>query len=124
MSENKVKTVVVPPKHKGCTRGFIQTSKSWYAESCLPDGDILDRVTVGFYYPDGGTSGEFEVEWEELAGKWTPRLKAYDDGWSSLFNFGDVLEAMADIDGMDSSPDEFVRMLEVCGIKNMTPKKA
>jgi hypothetical protein len=107
-------------KHKGDVRGFVQTSKAWYAKTSLTSPNIAESIMIGFYSPEGGTSGEFEVVWERLCSKFTPRLKAFDDGWSALFGFGDLLEAMAGIDGQDVSPDEFVVILESLSIENMT----
>lgn len=108
-------------KHEGDVRGFYQLSKAWYGPSNLKGLDMLDCITVGFYAPEGGTSGEFEIVWELVCGKPARILKAFDDGWSALFNFGDMLESMADIDGKDVSPDEFAKLLEELGIKNLTP---
>jgi len=107
--------------HTGCKRGFTQLSKAWYGPANLERSTNVDEMSIGFYHPEGGTTGEFQIVWEELAGKITPRLMAYDDGWNALFNFGDMLESMADIDGEDISPDEFCKLLESLGIENMTP---
>ena len=110
--------------HDGCERGFTQLSKAWYGPANLTNPKMLDSIMVGFYAPEGDTSGEFEIVWEKLSSGWAPRLNAFDDGWSALFNFGDMLESMADIDGKNVDPDEFASLLEELGIKNMTPTEA
>lgn len=107
--------------HSECKRGFTHLSKAWYGPAYLSRSNYVDEVNIGFYHPEGGTTGEFVVTWKELAGKVTPRLKAYDDGWSALFHFGDMLESMASIDGEDVSPDEFCKLLVALGIEDMTP---
>lgn len=107
-------------KHADCTRGFTQLSKAWYADANLKNSKYTDEVTAGFYHKDGGTTGEFTIRWQELCGKSVPELTAFDDGWHALFDFGDMLESMADADDKNVSADEFCLMLEHHGIKNMT----
>jgi len=123
VSDYELDNIATTGKHSGDIRAFTQLSKAWYGPANLTDPRVLDRVNIGFYSPDGGTSGEFVIEWEKLAGKWTPRLSAYDDSWSALFNFQDVLKVMSEIDDQDVSPDYFCDKLENLGIKNETPKK-
>ena len=106
--------------HRECVRGFTQLSKAWYADANLRGDEVKDELMIGFYHPQGGTTGEFGIRWEWLSGKYTPKLTSYDDSWSALFEFRDVLEKLAEIDGEDREPDEVVAILEACGIKNMT----
>lgn len=107
-------------KHAGCKRGFTQLSKAWYGSANLARSDYYDEVNIGLHHRKGGSTGEFAVRWELLAGKLTPKLTAYDDGWSALFNFSDMLEAMAGVDDENISPDAFCVLLEALGIENMT----
>lgn len=46
--------------HEGCIRGYHRSSKAWYAKA-----NYKDRVSISFgmYHPDGGTSGEMQIEW-------------------------------------------------------------
>ena len=106
--------------HTECQRQFTQLSRTWYGGTQLPEGEKLEIVIIGFYHPDGGTTGEFQVYWQELGSRLTPKLSAYDDSWSALFQFGDLLESMADIDGEDISPAEFCALLVSLGIKDST----
>ena len=114
-------------KHEGCERGFHQASKSWYGKIALGEfknKEVLDTFSIGFYAPDGGTTGEFVVEWTELtAGQWVPQLQAFDDGWDALFNFQDMLKLMADADDKNISPDDFRKLLLSCGIVDLTKEK-
>lgn len=106
--------------HTECKRGFTQLSKAWYGPASMERSTNIDEVTIGFYCPDDGTTGEFRVVWEKLAGRITPCLMAFDDGWNALFNFGDMLESMADIDGENISPDDFCKLLVALDIENLT----
>ena len=106
--------------HSECTRGFTHLSKAWYGAANLTSSDVRDRITMGFYHPQGGTTGEFTISWVLLSGKYTPKLTAYDDSWSALHEFRDVIARLAEIDGEDASPDDVAALLEQCGIVNMT----
>jgi hypothetical protein len=106
--------------HTGCKRGFSQLSRAWYGPESLVNSEYVDKANIGFYSNEGGTTGEFSVVWEKLAGNITPKLIAYDDGWNALFKFGDMLEFMAEIDGQDVSPDDFCKRLAALGIEDMT----
>lgn len=75
------------------------------------------------YYPDGGTSGEMSIEWFELGGKLVPQLKCFDDGWSSLSLFGDLVGRMAELDNKNIQEEGFCRLLDECGFKDLTRYK-
>lgn len=108
-------------KHTGCKRGFTQLAKAWYGEANLRNSKSIDRFSIGFYHPEGGTTGEFIIAYEELGGKIIPRLLAFDDGWDALFNFSDLIEAMAKVDDQNIPPDVFNKLLVSLGIEDMTP---
>ena len=109
-------------KHEGGVRQFIQVSKAWYANTSLGDRNkTLDVFNIGIYFEEGGTTGEFSVVWEELCGKFTPRLKCFDDGWSALNEFSDLIKKLALVDGQDISPDQFGEILLTIGIEDRTP---
>lgn len=103
------------PKFNGATRAYYRFSKSWYAK----EGEVVE-VAVGLYHEGGGCSGEFTFAWEVLAGKPTPVLRAYDDGWAALMEFQDLLQSMAELDGMDTSEEEFCKVLDSLGIEDWT----
>jgi len=104
-------------KHKDCKRGFIQLSRAWYADACLKG---IDDITIGFYHPEGGTTGEFSIKWEKLGGKVVPKLTAFDDAWDALLNFKDLLELMATVDSQNITPNEFCILLRSLGIEDRT----
>lgn len=109
-------------KHEGCIRAFTHLSESWYGKACLASGTTIDSVTMGFYHPDGGTTGEFEIHWEKLAGRVTPRLEVFDDAWDALHEFRDVIALMAKHDGEDIGPHELCNLLRDCGIIDRTER--
>jgi len=72
--------------------------------------------------PDGGTTGEFDIHWFELAGARVPKLCVYDDAWSALWQFRDVLEALKDIDGQSAPPEKICELLVSCGVHDASAK--
>lgn len=113
-----------PPKWSGMIRGFYLLSESWYAEANRLPGRI-DSLMIGFYREtgDGGSAGEFEIEWTELTGKPVPRLQVYDDGWYALSHFRDLLDVMAELDNQNISPQNLCKILITLGMKDLTPRE-
>lgn len=108
-------------KHDGCNRAFVQVSRAWNSSTALRNAREI--FYIGFYHPEGGATGEFNVEWEKLSGRLRPILHAYDDSWSALYEFSDLLQKMAEVDGQDITPDQFRIILIELGIKDVTPLK-
>lgn len=107
--------------HTDGKRQFVQVSKAWYSVTSLGYKDE-DIITIGIHHHDGGTSGEFQVVWRKIGfNESTPQLQVFDDGWSALSHFSDLLEKMAEIDSEDIRPDKFCELLESLGIENVTP---
>lgn len=100
-------------------RGFIQTSKAWYAKSANV-GDEIESISIGIYSKDNGTKGEFTIVWKRLGSHIVPRLKAFDDSWLILGQFMDLLTAMGNVDDTNVTPEDFVQILLSCGIENLT----
>ena len=107
--------------HSECKRQFIQLSRAWYASACQVNSEKVDRVNIGFYHPEGGTTGEFEVSWEYLGNRLVPSITAFDDAWDALIHFSDLLSAMAELDNQNVPPDEFCQLLVQLGIEDCTP---
>lgn len=106
-------------KHDGDLRGFSILSEAYYSKFCMPH-DAVDEITIGMYCPDGGTSGEFSVRWVNLGMKACPLLHVFEDSWSALHQFGDMLQWMASVDGKNVSPQELAEALRDLGITDMT----
>ena len=109
-------------KHEGSTRAFTHLSESWYGKACLGSGRTIDIVTMGFYHPDGGTTGEFSIHWEPLGDKVTPRLEVFDDAWDALHEFRDVISVLAKRDGEGIGPHALCDLLRECGIVDRTER--
>jgi hypothetical protein len=104
--------------HEGGKREYIRNSKAYYARTLNEPVSI----TIGIYYAEGGTSGEFEIEFIEIgnSSKLTARLKVFEDSWSALLLFTDLLEKMAEIDGEEIQEPEFCKLLDSLGIVDAT----
>jgi hypothetical protein len=106
--------------HSGCERGFHHVSKAWYGKTALQNSEEIDEVMVGFYHPEGGTTGEFGVRWLPLDGDITPKLEVFNDAWHALYQFQDLLGALAELDEKDITPAQFCELLLSFGIKDLT----
>ena len=108
--------------HADCERGFSIHSESWYSKN-LRDAETLDEITVGMYHREGGTTGEFCVRWTMLAGNPTPKLEVFDDAWSALHRFSDMLAWMASVDDQNISPQAFAEALRGLEITDRTNRE-
>ena len=106
--------------HEGAHKGFVHLARSWYSSSAARCGGIVDEVMFGFYYEDGGTSGEIAMTWDKLGGKIVPQLQVYDDAWNALGEFKDVIDMMAEVDGENIPPNKFCEILLACGFQDDT----
>jgi len=107
-------------QHEGCIRGYHRSSKAWYAKANNKD---RIEVTFGMYLEGDGTSGEMTMEWVELANKQCARLKAFEDSWSALALFTDLIQKMGEVDSEGIQEEEFCKMLDECGFKDLTAYK-
>jgi hypothetical protein len=112
-------------KHQGNTRQFTILSQGWYADSSIRPADRakgVDEITLGFYCAEGGTSGEFRIVWRELEGCVEPQLQAWEDSWSALAQFPDVLAKLAELDGTNPTVEEVTSLLKSCGVQDRTQR--
>lgn len=105
--------------HDGCFRGYHRSSKAWYNK--VMDGKI--EVTFGMFHEQGGTSGEMTMEWIELNGKLCARLKCFEDAWSALSLFTDLIQKMGEIDSEMIQEEDFCKLLDSYGFKDLTAYK-
>ena len=108
-------------KHDGDEMRFSRLGEAWYAATALRDG-VNEEVCIGFYCPDGGTTGEFSVEWKTLGGKSVPELRCFSDGWSALANIPGLLAMLEQMDEADPTPDAFCLGLLALGLTDGTPR--
>lgn len=89
---------------------------------CDTDDDIIKRYSVGFYYPDGGTTGEFMVNLIVLRKFVAPRIEVFDDGCGALLQFTDLVDALYEHSGMkdhSTTPEEMDAIFASCNIKKL-----
>jgi len=109
--------------HEGDYKGFIHTGEAWYAKTVL-FGDILDSISIGWYCPGGGTSGEFNVVWSSVGGKPCPRLRLFSDAWDCFATMPELFSTLANYDDVDLTPQELRDLLLALGYKDDTPRDA
>jgi len=112
-------------KHEGDERRFVILAQAWYGDVTTRDRkNGEDEITMGYYCPEGGTSGEFTIKWRELNGRMVPRLQAFDDSWSALAGFADVIEGLRKLDDTNPTVEQVAEVLLACGVKDDTPRES
>lgn len=104
-------------------RGFYWLSKAWYGDANLRGADCDDEIMVGLYTEEGGSSGEFAIRWIPLSERSVPRLMAFEDSWAVLWEFRDLLEMLAALNGSNPTPEDIAELLIGLGFKDNTPRK-
>jgi hypothetical protein len=113
-------------KHEGCTRRFAILSQAWHANANLTpeqrrNGE--DEITIGLYLPDGSSSGEFRIQWKPCVNRVAPTLRAWEDSWSALANFSDVIQKLGELDSTNPSVQSVAEVLKSCGVTDNTPRE-
>lgn len=113
----------ITDRTNGVERGFHHYSEAWY---CCPlglsDGEI-DRITLGYYAPGGGTSGEFSIVWRALGSKPVPCIQMFDDSWWILAEYPKLFAELAARDEDTTSPADMCTILKRHGFKDMTARE-
>ena len=102
--------------HEGCHRAFHQLTPRYEG---LIDSDEME-IVFGMYLPDGCTSGSMAMIWKMLSNHQVPRLEVFDDAWSALHLFADIIEKLAEKDGENITPEQFTEILLSCGFVDIT----
>jgi len=112
---------------------FIHLKRAWYADANLPHlrkEGIVDQVTFGLYYADGGCFGEMSMSWHWLVGneEGVARLEAFSDSFDSLAKpeFKRLLGRLAKLTrgaANHLAPAGFCALLAECGFEDTTPTK-
>lgn len=110
--------------HKDCVKGFHWYSRAWYSKGQLPEGRVQDRLNIGFFHKEGGTTGEFMIEWEDVGPYVAPRLKACDDGWHALASMPELIQLMASWDDENRPIEQFAEAMLNLGFKDLTERRA
>jgi hypothetical protein len=102
-------------------KGFYRSCKAFYAATTpLRDGVLCD-IMVGDYALEGGTVGEFALEWKQLGDSIIPQLRAWDDSWKVLSTMPELLKVLARSDGKHISEEQMAAHLISLGYKDLTP---
>jgi len=110
-------------KHEGAKREFYWSNKAWYGRK-----NEANEIYFGLYHykKDGqkdGTSGEMRILWETQNKREVPQLQVFDDAWSALSRFHDVIDKLAEYDDRKITPEQFVQILKSCGFRDRTAYK-
>ncbi len=100
-------------------RAFHWSTRAWYASVCHRP-DVVESIMFGHYNPEGGTTGEMEMRWENLGGNACPRLCVFDDAWAVLATFPDLIARLGELDNQRITAEAFVALLLSLGFKDLT----
>lgn len=106
--------------HNDCERGYCVHTDAWWKRHT---DDSRPEVEFGMYDPEGDVSGVASVVWETLDGKEIPKLECFDDGWSALSLFPDLIQEMGKVDSDNITPDDFIDLLERLNFQEHTEIK-
>lgn len=101
--------------HSGCRRAF-----HWSTRACYHHPNRQPEVMFGMFHSDGSTSGEMAMRWVSLGNKLVPQLQVFDDAWSALALFSDLIERLGEVDNEVITEREFVNILLGCGFEDIT----
>lgn len=98
-------------KYKGCFRGYYRDSKSVYSLNTI-------QVTFGMYHPQSKRGNEMVMKWVDLEGKYVAKLECFEDAFTMLKLFSDVVEKLSETNLI--TEEEFCELLEDCGFEDLT----
>ena len=100
-----------------CIKGFFIPVEAWYKNTVTGNPEIW----IGFYCKNGGTAGEFKIEWDNIG----IRLHAYNESWEALSKMPELIALMAKYDREKIEPDikEFAEQLKKIGFKDITERE-
>jgi hypothetical protein len=75
-----------------------------------------NQLAIGFYHPEGGTRGEFVMEWTHLSQLGlVPQLQVFDDGWDALAAMPDLLKELRKLDDKKPTREQIIDLLRCQG---------
>lgn len=111
-------------KHEGTQKGFVHHASAWYANRVKLPVYVVDQITFGYYTPDGGTTGEMVMTWYRLGvNEVAPKLEVFNDAWSALATFADLIAALGQRDDQPTTPEQFCDLLREHGFVDLTQRK-
>jgi len=104
---------------------YIITGEAWYASSATigwQRDKITGEMSIGVDSRDGGTYGEWIINWRKLGGL-AVRLEIFDDGWTA-FRASGFADIMAQFEGVDYfTLADFAVALDAHGWKDSTLRR-
>ena len=82
------------------------------------------EILIGMYCPDGGSSGEFAIRWKKVGSYYAARLEVFQDAWSALWLFADLLERLPHFDSERPETSHVITLLKQLGITDRTHQRA
>lgn len=79
---------------------------------------LLGEVSISLKAADGGTHGEFGINWQDLGGP-TAKLEVFEDGWEALRLSG-LVELLSPLDGTHPTQEEVMDLLRAHGFEDQT----
>ena len=104
-------------KEEKSIKGYIRNSKAWYKDAFKGENISL---TIGDYYDDGSTTGEFQIEWIPLSDFVAPKLKMFDDSWHLLNKYTDFFKCLSKLDSKEITENDLCKELDKLGFKDLT----
>lgn len=103
---------------KNDIRGYFRHNKAWYKTTYID-------VSFGLFNIDDeniiSSIGEMNMVWKMVGGNLTPLLKSFNDSWKVLASFGDLIQKLGENDSKLIQEDDFCKILDECGFKDLTP---
>ena len=77
----------------------------------------IPEIMFGVYDDEGGCDGEMGMRWHDLGNQSAARLECFEDAFTLLAQFGDVIERLAQTRNI--SEPEFANLLLECGFTDL-----
>jgi hypothetical protein len=118
-------TVMDNHDNTSAPKGFSWHSQTWYGPTQPIESGAVDMLNIGFYPIEGGTTGEFMIQWFESGfyNRNVPRLMAHSDGWQTLADMTELIQLLATIGKDFPAPQEVVDGLLALGFRDTTQRE-
>ena len=100
-------------------RYYMHLGEHPEAAAVIAANDFEDQVEV-IAGDDTDHETTCTVTWYKVGGRLRPRVEVFDEDWLTFATASDVFAAMAARQNSAIQPDEFCRMLDGLGYKNIT----
>ncbi len=99
-------------------RRYTVLSRAWYGPANLAARyeDIIDRINIGHFSNQGGTTGEFEIALDKIGLK----VEVWDDAWHLFHYEAELFDKLAQL-GTKPALSDVETVLQRCGFIDATP---